>query len=100
MSVAMVVDDDEELRFLFREVLQRGGFELVMASNADEAIELLDKSAPDIAFIDMNLPGRPGIDVLVHIKSTPQLAQVKTVVITANIRSDGRATELGADLFL
>jgi len=100
MTVAMVVDDDEDIRMLFHEVLQRGGFELMMAGSVEEAIEILENHTPDIAFIDMNLPGRPGTDVLQHIRSTPRLAGIKTVVVTANIRSDSRAAELGADLFL
>ena len=100
MSLAMVVDDDEDIRMVFREVLLRGGFELVVAGDADEAIHLLEDHTPDIVFIDMNMPQRPGTDVLVHIQSTPRLADTKTVVVTANIRAENKAEELGADLFL
>lgn len=100
MSVAMVVDDDEDIRMLFREVLQRGGFDLLMAANVEEAIVLLERYTPDIAFIDINLPERPGTDVLMHIHANPRLARTKTVVVTANSRTDNRAAELGADLFL
>jgi len=100
MSVAMVVDDDEDIRALFREVLQRGGFDLLMAANVDEAIVLLERYTPDVAFIDINLPERPGTDVLIYIHDTPRLAGTKTVVVTANSRTNSRASELGADLFL
>ena|SRR5215468_7265383 len=100
MSLAMIVDDDEDIRFVFREILQRGGFDLVVAADADEAIQLLENHTPDVVFIDMNMPQRPGTDVLVHIHATPRLAQTKTVVVTANARAENKAAELGADLCL
>jgi CheY-like chemotaxis protein len=100
MSLAMIVDDDEDIRFVFREILQRGGFDLVVAADADEAIQLLGEHTPDIVFIDMNMPQRPGTDVLVHIQATPRLAQTKTIVVTANARAENKAAELGADLLL
>ena len=100
MPLALIVEDDEDIRLLFSNALESGGFEVVTAASAKEGIRMLDKHTPDIAFIDMNMPEFPGTIVLAHIKATPQLARTKSVVVTANTRSDSRAEELGADLFL
>src|SRR5690349_18219454 len=100
MTVALIVEDDADLRALFQTALERVGFTILTAGSANAAIRLLESNTPDIAFIDMNMPERPGTVVLAHIQNTPRLSETKTVVVTANTRSDGRAEELGADLFL
>jgi len=100
MTLALVVEDDENIRVLYREALERGGFTLMVAPNVKEAIKILDAHTPDIAFIDMNMPEHPGTEVLAYIKATPRLAGIKTVVVTANTRADERAAEYNVDLFL
>ena len=100
MPMAMVVEDDEDVRALFEEALTQSGFETVCAASAKDAIKLLAKVTPDIAFIDMNMPEFPGTLVLAHIRDTPRLANIRTVVVTANDRSNSRADEYNVDLFL
>jgi len=96
----MIVEDDEDVRLLFQEALTQSGFETVCAASAKEAIRTLETVTPDIAFVDMNMPEFPGSLVLAHIRDTPRLANTRTVVVTANDRSQIRAEEFGADLFL
>ncbi len=100
MPLALVVDDDDSTRTLFREVLQRNGFTVLTAGNADDAFVALAKHTPDIAFIDVNMPARPGTHVLAYIKSVPRLDKTKTVMVTANTGAQGLIEELGADLYL
>ncbi len=100
MALALVVEDDENIRLLYREALERGGFTLLVAPNVKEAIKILDTYTPDIAFIDMNMPEHLGTEVLDFIRATPRLAGTKTVMVTANTRADERAAEYGVDLFL
>ena len=100
MPVAMIVEDDESIRLLYREALQRSGFTVVLAANVNQAIKLLGEHTPDIAFVDMNMPEHLGTEVLAHIRATPRLANVKTVMVTANTHADGLAEEYNVDLFL
>jgi CheY-like chemotaxis protein len=100
MPVAMIVEDDESIRMLYREALQRSGFTVVLAANVNQAIKLLGEHTPDIAFIDMNMPEHLGTEVLAHIRATPRLANVKTVMVTANTYADSLAEEYNVDLFL
>jgi len=100
MVLALVVEDDENIRLLYREALERGGFTLLVAPNVNEAIKILDVHTPAIAFIDMNMPEHSGTEVLDYIKATPRLAGTKTVVVTANTRADQRAADYNVDLFL
>ena len=100
MPLAIIVEDDEDLRRLFAVALEEVGFDLLTAGTASQAITQLERQTPDVAFIDVSLPEYPGTDVLEYIKATPRLADTKTIIVTGNIRASGIAEELGADLFL
>jgi CheY-like chemotaxis protein len=100
MPLAMVIEDDLGLRTLFGLALERADFKVILASNSKDALAMLAEHSPDIAFIDVNMPGGLGTDVLRHIKSAPHLADTKTVVVTANTQAADSAENLGADLCL
>jgi CheY-like chemotaxis protein len=100
MPLALIVEDDQMIRGLFREALEHSGFTSLLAASPRQAIELLDKESPDIAFIDLNMPGGSGTEVLSFIKRTPRLAHTKTVIVTANSRAESQVEALGADLLL
>lgn len=100
MPLALIVDDEKDTLFLFNEALTIGSFETLVARNVDQAIELLEKHTPDVALIDMNMPGRPGTEILEFINKTPRLARTRKIMITANALAENRAESLGADLFL
>ncbi len=98
--LAMVIEDEEDIRQLFYDVLSRGGFDVLTAPNVDEAIKILETSTPEIMFVDVNMPGRLGTEVLAYVKGIPRFSATKTVVVTANTQVENRVDDLGADLFL
>jgi two-component system response regulator PilR (NtrC family) len=100
MSLALIVEDDPDIRYLFHITLKNDGLDTITAPSVEDALRLLETHTPDIALVDMNLPGRPGTDLLEHMNQTPALARVRRVVITANPLTETGAEELGIDLFL
>jgi CheY-like chemotaxis protein len=100
MPLALILEDERDVLLLFQEAMSIGGFETLIADNAGQAIRLLETNTPDIALIDLNMPGRPGTDVLEYINQTPRLAQLKRIVVTANTLAESLVERLGADLFL
>jgi DNA-binding NtrC family response regulator len=84
----LIVDDEEVLRDVLEVVLQREGFETVMAASGEEALSVLDSDdAIDLVILDVMLPGISGIDTLRAIRiSNPQLP---VIVITAFSSIDG-----------
>lgn len=100
MSLALILEDDKEIRLLFSEALSMANFEVVEAASVREATALAAHRTPDIAFIDINMPGQSGLDFLRHLKSTPQYATVRTIVVTANALAEEFVQQLGVDLFL
>ncbi len=99
----MIEDNPGDLR-LVREILDYVGIEYRqrVARNGEEAIAVLSSAAwkPDIVFVDLNLPGKSGWDVLKVMKARKELDAIPTVVITGALNSEEikRAEGLGADL--
>ncbi len=64
----LVVDDDLHIQRLYKEEFEDEGYEVVVASNGQEAIEKFEKEAPDIVTLDILLPDIDGIRILRQMK--------------------------------
>jgi two-component system response regulator (stage 0 sporulation protein F) len=65
----LVVDDQEGVRQLIYEILDREGLQVITAANGYEALELLETIFPVLLLIDMKMPGISGLDVLKEIRN-------------------------------
>jgi CheY-like chemotaxis protein len=65
----LVVDDEENIRLLFKEELEEEGFEVDLASNGIEALDKLKKGRFDLVVLDIKMPGMDGIQALNEIKN-------------------------------
>ncbi len=66
-SKLLVADDERNLRELYRMELEAEGYDVQIAANGDEVINLLDKSDYDVIVLDIQMPGLSGIDLLQKI---------------------------------
>jgi DNA-binding response OmpR family regulator len=64
----LVIDDDMHIQRLYKEEFEEEGYEVVIASNGKEAIELFDSENPDIVTLDILLPDVDGIRLLRQMK--------------------------------
>lgn len=60
----LVIDDEENIRILYSEELQDEGYDVIVASNAEEADIKIKESNPDLITLDIRMPGTNGIDFL------------------------------------
>jgi type II secretory ATPase GspE/PulE/Tfp pilus assembly ATPase PilB-like protein len=98
----LLVDDEDQLRRVMKDILERDGFEVAEARDGIQALDQVDKFGPDVVVLDLNLPGLDGYGVLSHLRSRPATANVPVIVLTAKGDEDNevRVFELGADDFL
>ena len=64
MEKVMVVDDDEGIRCLYEQVLTDDGYEVILACDGLEAVEIFKKVKPNIVILDIRMPGMDGIELL------------------------------------
>ena len=96
----LIVDDDRELRVLYRTVLERAGHLVDEAANGAEALKYLMTRTPDVIVMDMLMPMLGGEAVMKRIRQMPSLREVRIVVLTAYPRFRDSALYLQADAFL
>lgn len=92
----LIVDDELSMREFLSILLEREGYEVAMAANAEEALGLIDNSLFDLVISDVQMPGLNGIELLARIKqSAPDTA---VLMITAFSAADQavEAMKLGA----
>lgn len=101
-ATVLLVDDEDQLRRVMKDLLERQGYTVVEARDGAQALDEVDRHAPDIVILDLNLPGVDGYAVLSQLRSRPATRQIPIIVLTAKGDEDNevRVLELGADDFL
>jgi CheY-like chemotaxis protein len=98
----LLVDDEDALRRVMKDLLEREGYVVSEARDGVQALDQVDRTGPDVIVLDLNLPGLDGYGVLSHLRSRPATAHIPVVVLTAKSDEDNavRVFQLGADDFL
>ncbi len=98
----LLVDDEDSLRKVVKDLLERDGYIVSEARDGVQALDQVDRVGPDIIVLDLNMPGLDGYGVLSHLRSRPATADIPVIVLTAKSDEDNevRVFELGADDFL
>jgi class 3 adenylate cyclase len=101
-SLIFAVDDDEEIRDLYRLFLAQEGYRLEVFESADGFVDRVRAEEPDLILLDVMLGSASGFDICRSLKSDPATALVPVVLVTAlDGREDRiRGLECGADEFL
>jgi CheY-like chemotaxis protein len=101
-AMVLLVDDEDQLRRVMKDLLVRQGYTVVEARDGAQALDEVDRHAPDIVILDLNLPGIDGYSVLSQLRSRPATRQLPIIVLTAKGDEDNevRVLQLGADDFL
>jgi len=98
----LVADDEPALLRLLEFVLGRRGYLIQGVSTGNAAVELLESNPPNIAILDVMMPGLDGYEVLKFIRSNAELASIPVVMLTARAQLDDiqQGLSLGADAYL
>lgn len=78
-----MIEDDVSLHELYKEALAKENIELVATISGKDALDLMQKDLPDLAIIDIMLPGGlNGFDVAEQMKQNPKTAAVPFIILT------------------
>jgi len=84
----LLVEDDIPLRDMYQARLVMDGYEVILASNGEEALARAVEDKPDLILLDIMMPKISGFDVLEILKSTPETKKIPVIVLTALIQEE------------
>ncbi len=67
MKTILLVDDDLKQRLLYEQGLRDDGYNVILASDGEEALDKVQESRPDLVVLDISMPGMDGLEVLERI---------------------------------
>jgi two-component system CheB/CheR fusion protein len=98
----LIVEDNEQSRNLLRDLLQLEGHEVIVAEDGASGLRAMETQCPDVALIDIGLPGMSGCEVAEHARKILGNHQVQLVALTGHGRAEDRQAvrEAGFDQHL
>lgn len=102
MTRVLVADDDPVIREMIVYKLQAEGCDVVVAEDGTSALAKAQERAPDIAVLDVHMPGMSGFDVCRMLRSDQATAGVPVIMLTASVQETDIATgfDSGADDYI
>lgn len=84
-----VIEDDEDTRALLEFVLNRAGFNVLLATDGEAAMEQIAAAPPpDLVLLDILMPYHDGFEVLQAIRTSPQWRQIPVIMVTSKENED------------
>ena len=98
----LVCDDEPYIVESVSYVVRKAGFEVVVAEDGEEALEMGRKEKPDLIFLDIMMPKITGYEVCRQLKEDPSTRDTYIVMLTARGQEEDerKALEMGADEFM
>ncbi len=95
----LLVDDEEQFRFMSRMELESSGFEVIVAENGRTGLEMVRAQLPDLVLLDLDMPEMNGHEVAEIMKNSSDLRNIPVIILTSSddIQDKLRRLEAGAD---
>ncbi|HST62812.1 MAG TPA: response regulator [Longimicrobium sp.] len=99
MTKILLVEDNEMNRDMLSRRLERKGYQVVLAVDGQEGVEMATSQAPDLVLMDMSLPVLDGWEATRRLKAAPETRHIPVIALTAHAMSSDRdkALEAGCD---
>lgn len=82
----LVADDDQDIRDLVAFKLENAGYSVIAVADGEEALQAVLEHRPQLAILDVMMPGLSGLDVLRTIRADESLADTRVILLTARAR--------------
>ncbi len=102
LRTVLIADDEPSMRLLVHATIESDDYVVVEAEDGAEAWSMVQKHRPSLVLLDVQMPGRSGIEVLRSIKSDPQLKSTRVILLTSKAQESDIESGLiaGADFYL
>lgn len=100
--LVLVADDDEDILALVALQLERGNIDVIQARDGDQALALAQERVPDLAVLDVMMPGLNGYEVVKRLRGTDEVGSMPLILLTARA-GGGDASygyQVGADDYI
>ncbi|MBU2575941.1 response regulator [Patescibacteria group bacterium] len=98
----LLAEDDQFLQRMYAAKLESSGFNVVLASDGQEAIDKAEKTNPDVALVDILMPKKDGFDVLRELREKDKFKDLPIIILTnlGELEDIKRAKELGSNEYI
>jgi len=79
----LIVEDEETIQRLFKDVLEKVGYKIIIAGDGEQGVQLASKEKPDLILMDMQMPIKNGLEATREIKRNPLTNNIPVVALTA-----------------
>lgn len=102
MKRICLIEDEEVLRLLLVDTLEDEGYDVIVAKDGLEALEVLKSARPDCVMVDYMMPGLTGVEVTKAFRAFPHGEKIPVIMLTAKNSEEDRlqALEAGIDHFI
>ena len=98
----LVIDDDEQNRYLAKFILEKNGYRVIIARDGLEGVNKAKEEKPDLILVDIMLPVMDGYEVTKRLKNLPEFKNVPIIALTAyTMKGDEeKALKAGCDGYI
>lgn len=102
MATILIAEDERDIRDLVAFTLRFAGYEVVAASNGEEALEMAPRVNPDLILMDVRMPRMTGYEACRAMKQNPDLKDIPVVFLTARGQEEEiqQGLDAGAEEYL
>jgi two-component system, OmpR family, alkaline phosphatase synthesis response regulator PhoP len=98
----LIADDEPSIVAAVEFLLRRNGYEVEVARNGEEALQLVDTSHPDLVVLDVMMPVKSGYEICKRIRERPDSQSIKIIMLSAKGRDAevSKGLSIGADVYI
>jgi CheY-like chemotaxis protein len=85
-KTVLVVDDEPDIVFFLKSVLEDNGFQVMTAHNGQEAVEKIGRRPPDLISLDLIMPGKSGIRFFHELRRNKEWSKIPVLFVSGHVR--------------
>jgi CheY-like chemotaxis protein len=96
----LVVDDDEDMQALLRQALETESYEVTVAQDGLDALEMIEQASPDLILLDLMMPRMDGATFARELHNRGLIPSTPIIVVSADVNAKQKIENMGADSYI